>query len=33
MVSLSIPIFNKKYKSQTRQNELEQQGKQQSSII
>ena len=25
MVSLSIPIFNKKYKSQTKQNELEQQ--------
>ena len=25
MVSLSIPIFNKKYKSQTRQNELQQQ--------
>jgi outer membrane protein TolC len=25
MVALSIPIFNKKYKSQTRQNELEQQ--------
>jgi outer membrane protein TolC len=25
MVSVSIPIFNKKYKSQTRQNELEQQ--------
>jgi outer membrane protein TolC len=25
MVSVTIPIFNKKYKSQTRQNELEQQ--------
>jgi outer membrane protein TolC len=25
MVSVSIPIFNKKYKSQTKQNELEQQ--------
>jgi len=25
MMSLSIPIFNKKYKSQTRQNELQQQ--------